>query len=101
MKISKNLKKSISFRTYLKDQLKNPKIKAHYHEAGKKLEVAYQVAQLRKQYGVSQAQLARKLGTTQSNIARIEAGQQNFTTETLQKIAKAFNRDLKIEFVIV
>jgi ribosome-binding protein aMBF1 (putative translation factor) len=99
MNTNKKLKKSLNFQTYLKDQLKNPKLKAHYDEAGKKLEVAYQVVQLRKRYGVSQLQLARKIGTTQSNVARIEAGQQNFTTDTLQKIAKAFKVDLKIEFV--
>jgi transcriptional regulator with XRE-family HTH domain len=43
--------------------------------------------------------MAKKLGTTQSNIARLEAGQQNLTTITLHRIAKAFDRDLKIEFV--
>ena len=49
--------------------------------------------------GLSQKELARKLDTTQSVVARIEAGQQNFTTDTLQKIASAFKRELKIEFV--
>jgi len=43
--------------------------------------------------------LARKLDTTQSVVARIETGQQNLTTDTLQKIASVFNRDLRIEFV--
>jgi len=47
---------------------------------------------------MSQVELARRIGTKQSNIARLEMGQQNFTTETLQKIAFVFNRDLKIEF---
>jgi DNA-binding XRE family transcriptional regulator len=99
MKTRISLKKSISFQAYLKAQLKNPQVKKHYDEAGKRLEIAYQVIQLRKEGGVSQSQLAKKLGTTQSNVARIEAGQQNFTAETLQKIAKAFRRDLRIEFV--
>ena len=48
---------------------------------------------------MSQTELAKKIGTRQSNIARMEAGQQNFTTETLQRIAEALNCDLKIEFV--
>ena len=48
---------------------------------------------------MSQLELAKKIGTKQSNIARMESGQQNFTTDTLQKIASAFNRDLKIDFV--
>jgi len=55
--------------------------------------------QLRKQQRLSQKELAQKLNTTQSVIARMEAGQQNFTTDTLQKIASIFNRELKIDFV--
>ncbi len=99
MKTSKNLKNNISFQSYLNNQLKNPQIKKRYDQVGKQLEVAYQIVQLRKMRGISQLELAKRLGTTQSNIARIEAGQQNFTTLTLQKIAKIFKRDLNIEFV--
>ncbi len=61
--------------------------------------MAFAVHQLRKKKGFSQAQLAKKIGTTQSNVARMEAGNQNFTTDTLQKIAQALNKELKIEFV--
>lgn len=99
MKAKKHLKKSIDFQIYLNGQLKNPKIRKHYDTYGKQLEVAYQILRLRKKLGISQAQLAKRIGTTQSNVARIEAGQQNFTTATLQNIAEAFDRDVKIEFV--
>jgi len=54
---------------------------------------------LRKREGLSQAELARKIGTKQTNIARLESGQQNFTIDTLQKLAKALRRNLKIDFV--
>ncbi len=91
--------KAVDFQEYLAEKLKNPKFKKYYNEYGKQLEIAYQILQLRKQKKLSQAELARKLGTTQSNIARMEAGQQNFTTDTLQKIASIFKRGLKIEFV--
>ena len=79
--------------------MRNPEIKKHYDEYGKQLEIAYQVLQLRKKQKMSQAKLAKKIGTKQSNIARMESGQQNFTTETLQKIAVVFKRTLRIEFV--
>ena len=92
-------KKAVDFQEYLNEKLKNPKIKKYYDEYGKQLEIAYQILQLRKQKRMSQAELAKKLGTKQSDIARMEAGQQNFTTDTLQKIASAFKRELKIEFV--
>ena len=89
----------IDFQEYLAEKLKNPRFRKYYDEYGKQLEIAYRILELRKQKRMSQVELARKIGTKQSNIARMEAGQQNFTTDTLQKIAIAFKRDLKVEFV--
>lgn len=100
MKLSKSKFKKLSdYEAYRDKHFKNPKFKQLYYEYGKQLEIAYQVLQLRKQAGMSQSELARKLGTTQSNVARLEAGEQNFTTITLQKIAQALKRELKVEFV--
>jgi len=95
----KKPQKAVDFQEYLQKQLKNPKLKKYYDEYGKQLEIAYQILKLRKQKRMSQAELARKIGTKQSNIARMEAGQQNFTTDTLQKIASALKRNLKVEFI--
>jgi ribosome-binding protein aMBF1 (putative translation factor) len=99
--MKKKNKKNIypSFDRYLAQQLKNPKFRKYYNEYGKQLEIAYQILKLRKQKGLSQSELAKKIGTKQSDIARMEAGQQNFTTDTLQKIALALERELKIDFV--
>lgn len=94
-----NIKKAIDFREYLAERLKSPGFKNYYNEYGKQLEIAYRILQLRKQKKMSQAELAKRLGTKQGNIARMEAGQQNLTTDTLQKIASVFDRDLKVEFV--
>ncbi len=98
MNRTKKIQKAVDFQEYLKSQLKNPEVKKHYDEYGKRLEIAYQILRLRKQKKMSQVELAKRIGTKQSNIARLETGQQNFTTETLQKIALVFNRDLRIEF---
>lgn len=87
-----------SFERYLAQQMKNKAFKRAYEEEGQRLEIAYQIMQLRKKQKLSQQVLARKLETTQSVVARMEAGQQNFTTDTLQKIASAFRRELKIQF---
>lgn len=89
----------ISFERYLAQQLKNKAFRKAYEEEGRRLKIAYQILQLRKQKKLSQKELAHKLNTTQSVVARMESGQQNFTTDTLQKIAAVFKRDLKIEFV--
>lgn len=99
MLTKKQFKKSADFQSHLQAKLKDPKFKKYYDGFGKQLEIAYQILQLRKKAGISQLDLARKIGTTQGNIARIETGRQNFSTETLVKIAKALNKDLKVEFV--
>lgn len=96
--MDKKTHKALDFQKYLSRRLKDRQFKKYYEEYGKQLEIAYQILQLRKQKGISQAELARKLGTRQSNIARMETGQQNFTTDTLQKIASIFKRELKIQF---
>ena len=96
-KINK-IEKAVDFQEYLAEKLKNHRFKKYYDEYGK-LEIAYQILKLRKQKHMSQLELAKKIGTRQSDVARMETGQQNFTTGTLQKIASAFKRDLKVEFV--
>ncbi len=95
----KKIEKVVDFQEYLNEKLKNPTFKRCYEEHGKRLEVAYRILQLRKQKKLSQAELAKKIGTKQTDVARIESGQQNLTTDTLQRIASALNRELKIDFV--
>lgn len=99
--MKKNYKKIIypSFGRYLSQRMKNKTFREAYEKEGRCLEVAYRIIQLRKKQKISQKELAIKLDTTQSVIARMESGQQNFTTDTLQKIASVFKRSLKIEFV--
>lgn len=88
-----------SFDKYLAEKLKDKKFREAFEEEGRRLEIAYALLQMRKRQKLSQKELAKKLKTTQSVVARMEAGQQNFTLETLQKIASAFEYNLKIEFV--
>lgn len=95
----KKVQKAVDFQEYLAEKLKNPQFKKYYEQYGKQLEIAYQILQLRKQKKMTQAELAKEIGSKQSDIARMESGQQNFTTDTLQKIASTFKRELKIEFV--
>ena len=98
MNKNKKIEDLIDFDDYLKKELKNPEFKKYYDEHGKQLEIAYQILELRKKKNISQAQLAKKIGTKQSNIARMEAGQQNFSVDTLERIAGALGCDLRIMF---
>ena len=98
MNKNKKNKVMIDFQDILKKQLRNPEFKKYYDEYGKQLEIAYQILKLRKEKKISQTQLAKKIGTKQSNIARMESGQQNFSIDILEKIARVFGRDLRVTF---
>ena len=93
------MKKLTNYEQHLQEELKNKEFRQAYEEEYAKLAFAYQIMQLRKKHKMSQTELAKRLKTTQSAIARMEAGEQNFTLDTLQKIADAFHRKLKIELV--
>lgn len=56
--------------------------------------IGKQIADLREAAGMTQAALAKKLKTTQSAVARLEAGNQNVSTETLNKISRALGRNI-------
>ncbi len=96
--MNKNQQKATDFQEYLKEQLKDPKFKKYFDKYSIQLNIGYQIFKLRKKKKMSQATLAKKIGTKQSNIARMEAGDQNFSINMLQKIAQVFNKDLKISF---
>ncbi|MBU2545212.1 helix-turn-helix domain-containing protein [Patescibacteria group bacterium] len=91
--------KLTNYEKHFKSKMKDKGFKKAFEKEKHRLEIAYKISQMRTKEHLSQEQLAKKVDTTQSVIARIEAGQQNFTTDTLQKIASAFNRNLKIDFV--
>lgn len=95
----KNMNKLTNYEKHFKLKIKDKEFKEFYQKERHRLEIAYKIVQLRKKRHFSQKELAQKLGTTQSVIARIETGQQNLTSDTLQKIAEIFRRNLKIEFV--
>lgn len=94
--MNKKIKKATDFQEYLKKELKKKNIKKYFYEYGKQLEIAYQILRLRKKAHISQLELAERIGTTQSNVARMEQGGQNFTVDTLNKIAKSLDKKLEV-----
>jgi DNA-binding XRE family transcriptional regulator len=61
-------------------------------------QVARAVIRLRVDYGLTQDDLARRVGTTKSAISRLESGQHSPNIATLQKVARAFGRSVRISF---
>lgn len=89
-----------TFRSRLREDLKDPEFKAHYQEERQALKLAMKIATLREKKGLSQQQMAKLMGTSQQAVSRIESGEyEGFTLKTLEKIAEATGTKVKIEFV--
>ena len=57
-------------------------------------EIGSFIKQLRERKDMTQGDFARALGTSQSAVARMEKGQQNFTTDILQKVGEVLERNV-------
>jgi len=89
-----------TFRSRLREDLKDPEFKAHYQEERQALLLAMKIGKLREKKGLSQQQMAKLMGTSQQAVSRIESGEyEGFTLKTLEKIAEATGTKVKIEFV--
>jgi len=89
-----------TFRSRLREDLKDAEFKAHYQEERQALKLAMKIARLREKKGLSQQQMAALMGTSQQAVSRIESGEyEGFTLKTLEKIAEATGTRVKIEFV--
>jgi len=61
------------------------------------LELQTQILELRLEKGLSQEELAKKAGTKQTVISRVERGANQPSIDTIQKIANALDRKVKIK----
>ncbi len=92
------MKKPTDFEDFLKEQMKDPEFRRCYEADKGRFQVSARIIELRKMKKLSQAELAKRIGTQQSNVARMEQGEQNFTYDTLEKIAHSFGKELRVEF---
>ena len=89
-----------TFRSRLREDLKDPEFRVHYSEERQALKLAMKITRLREKKGLSQKQLATLMGTSQQAISRIESGEyEGFTLKTLEKLAKATGTRVKIDFI--
>lgn len=91
-------RKHLDFDVFLKESLKNPKIKAEYDRQQPEYAVINAIIDARVKKGITQEQLAKKLGTKQSAIARLESGRANPSILFLKKLANALNLSFQIKF---
>lgn len=92
----------VLYEDYKKRALLDPKFRRLYEQPSDDVfvETALALVRLRHRLGLTQAELARKVGTSQQAIARVESlDYRGHSLATLQKIAAALDKKVRIEFV--
>lgn len=92
-------KQHLDFNEFLKESLKNPKVKAEYDRLQPEFALIRAVIEARIKKGLTQKVLARKMGTKQSAISRVESGRANPSLNFLTKLAQAMDTRLEINFL--
>ena len=92
-------RKHRDFDEFLKESLRNPKIKAEYDKLQPEFALIRAVIDARIKKKVTQKKLAEKMGTKQSVISRLESGRANPSVVFLKKLASALNTRLEIKFI--
>lgn len=82
----------------LKKRLKDPAFKKAWEESEQEHQISRALIASRIKSKISQKELAKKANTTQAVISRLENMNANPSIALLQKIAKALNKNLKIQF---
>lgn len=88
-----------SFDKDLKEQLKDKKFRMLYEKELAKVILAQKIAEMREEEKLKQSELAKRMNVSQQFISQIETCEQdNLTLDTLLKIARSLNREVKITF---
>ena len=88
-----------NFNDFLNAQLTDPELNAEYNSIEPEFAVVQALIDVRKKKGITQQQLAHLSGIAQGDISKIENGNATPSIKTLQRLAAAMDKKLKIEFV--
>lgn len=62
-----------------------------------RIKLAERIRDIRVESGYTQKEIAKKLGVIQQYISKIESGHENFSVDTLKRIADVFGRKLVVD----
>lgn len=84
---------------HLKEELKDEKFRKLYEKELVKVALAQKIAEMREEEKLNQSELAKRMNVSQQFVSQIETGEQdNLTLDTLLKIARSLDREVKITF---
>lgn len=79
-----------------KELLRDPEVKREYEKLRPQYELTRQLIKARLANKLTQEQLAKKIGVKQEYIARLESGSANPTIDTINRVAQALNKRVKL-----
>ncbi|MCM1530592.1 MAG: helix-turn-helix transcriptional regulator [Alistipes sp.] len=88
-----------NFNDYLDQQMENHEFKEEYEALEPEFAIIQAIIDARKSSGITQKELSQKSGIAQGDISKLENGNANPSLRTLQRLAAAMGKTLKIEFV--
>lgn len=88
-----------NFNDYLAQQLENPDFRGEYEALEPEFAIIQAIIDARKSCGITQKELSQKSGIAQGDISKLENGNANPSLRTLQRLAEAMGKTLKIEFI--
>ena len=88
-----------NFNDYLNEQMKNEEFKEEYDKLEPEFTIVQAIIDARKSTGITQKELSKKSGIAQGDISKLENGNANPSLKTLQRLAAAMGKTLKIEFI--
>ncbi|MEK7450459.1 MAG: helix-turn-helix transcriptional regulator [Patescibacteria group bacterium] len=87
-----------TLRDHIQESLKNPEFKKEWEKSELVYQLSRTLIKKRLAQNISQTGLAKKANTTQAVISRLENMSVNPSLGLLQRIARALNVSLKIQF---
>ena len=85
-----------TWKQHKKELLKNPKFKAAYDELEPEYRLANELIRARLGKKMTQAELAERAGVSRVVVARLESGTTNPTVETVNRVAGALGKELRL-----
>ncbi len=87
------------FEKYLDEQLQNEEFRREYEALEPEYTIMQAMIDARTSEGLTQKELSARSGIAQGDISKLESGNANPSLKTLQRLAKAMGKKLKIDFV--
>ncbi len=87
------------FRDSLNKQLKDPAFKKEYNDLETEFQIIRAIIDARTEMGITKKQLSDLSGIAQADISKLENGNANPSLKTLQRLASAMGKKVKISFV--